>query len=406
MASMLRTMELDYDLPESAIATTPAEPRDSARLMVVRRSDPSYLEHLRVRDLPHLLDAGDLMIVNATKVIQARFEGIRADTGGGVEGLYLGPGPTINNARTWGVLLQGKRMKEGICVTIFDATDAPSRYKLRLLSKDPREAGGWIVGIEHDNNTPLREGDTHDAQILEVIGRTPLPPYIVRARKHTGQDESQTYDKDRYQTVYAHETPHETAHATQNTKPIDPHQSLQTAEGSVAAPTAGLHFTPDLLARLASQNITREEVTLHVGLGTFKSVESEFVEQHNMHSERCFMPASVRNRIIATRAANHRVLCVGTTAARTVESYARLPTHPADWLDTSILITPGYQWQWTTCMLTNFHLPKSTLMAMIASLLGNTPSELGVDRLKRYYRTALEHNYRFYSYGDAMCILA
>jgi S-adenosylmethionine:tRNA ribosyltransferase-isomerase len=142
-----------------------------------------------------------------------------------------------------------------------------------------------------------------------------------------------------------------------------------------------------------------------VGLGTFKTVESEYIEQHAMHSERCYMDAAVRQRILATRAAGNRVMCVGTTAARTVESYARLADHPSDWLDTNILIAPGYEWRWTDAMVTNFHLPKSTLMAMIASLLGDVGSESGVERLKRYYRTALEHNYRFYSYGDAMCIL-
>lgn len=394
---MLRTSDLDYDLPESAIATSPAEPRDSAKLMVVRRSDPHYLEHMHVRDLPLLLEAGDLMVVNATKVMQARFEGVRADTGGRVEGLYLGPGPIIDDARTWGVLLQGKRMKEGVSVALHRADDTASGLRLRLLSKDEREMGAWLVAIERESGEALREGDTHDTQLLDAIGRPPLPPYIVRARKHSGQEKSQAYDKSRYQTVYAHDDASE--------KRVDHRESLQTAQGSVAAPTAGLHFTPELLGTLAAQGVQREEVTLHVGLGTFKTVESEYIEQHAMHSERCFMPSSVRERILATRSAGNRVLCVGTTAARTVESYARLPQHPADWLDTNILISPGYQWQWTDCMLTNFHLPKSTLMAMIASLLGDHPSERGVDRLKRYYRVALERGYRFYSYGDAMCIL-
>ncbi len=397
MLCMLRTSDLDYNLPESAIATTPAEPRDSAKLLVVRRSDPHYVEHMRVRDLPLLLEAGDCMIVNATKVMQARFEGVRADTGGRVEGLYLGPGPVIDGARTWGVLLQGKRMKEGVYVALHRADDTPSGLRLRLLSKDPREMGAWLVAIERDAGEALREGETHDTQLLDAIGRPPLPPYIVRARKHSGQDKSQDYDKSRYQTVYAHDD--------KAVKHVGPRESLQTAQGSVAAPTAGLHFTPELLDKLATQGVQREEVTLHVGLGTFKTVESEYIEQHAMHTERCYMDAAVRQRILATRAAGNRVLCVGTTAARTVESYARLADHPSDWLDTNILIAPGYEWHWTDAMVTNFHLPKSTLMAMIASLVGDVGSESGVERLKRYYRTALEHNYRFYSYGDAMCIL-
>jgi S-adenosylmethionine:tRNA ribosyltransferase-isomerase len=240
----------------------------------------------------------------------------------------------------------------------------------------------------------------HDTDILELVGRTPLPPYIVRARKHSGQAENQSYDKDRYQTVYAHD---ETKQPQ-----VDAASHLQTAQGSVAAPTAGLHLTPQLLADIETLGVSREEVTLHVGLGTFKSVESEFVEQHAMHSERCMMSSRVREAIVRTRAARNRVLCVGTTATRTVESYAQLDAKGQatdDWLDTNILITPGYQWRWTDAMITNFHLPKSTLMAMIASLLGDASGKTGVQRLKQYYEVALTEGYRFYSYGDAMCIL-
>jgi S-adenosylmethionine:tRNA ribosyltransferase-isomerase len=394
---VLRTSDLDYHLPPECIATRPAEPRDSARLMVLRREDPSYLAHHHVRDLPQFLHATDRLVVNSTRVLPARLEGYREDTKGRVEGLFLAsPAP-----HHWRLLLQGKRMKPGIRIVLLDPKDQDSGYRLHLQSPDPEEAGGWLALVER---APVeRPGASApkippDLDILAAIGRTPLPPYIRKARERQGDASKDTFndtdDRDRYQTVYAQ--PAEEASPRAQTTPI---------QGSVAAPTAGLHLTPALLETLRARGIVRHEVTLHVGTGTFRTVETEFVEQHPMHREWCSVSPHVLADLRTARAQGHRVLCVGTTAARTVESYcSSLHAQSAPWLETSILITPSYTWRCTTGMLTNFHLPQSTLMAMIASLLDH-PRCPGLERLKHAYKTAIEHGYRFYSYGDAMLIL-
>jgi S-adenosylmethionine:tRNA ribosyltransferase-isomerase len=227
------------------------------------------------------------------------------------------------------------------------------------------------------------------------VGLPPLPPYILAARKKQGESETRQSDFDRYQTVYAREF------------------------GSVAAPTAGLHFTPELLAKLDAAHVRRADVVLHVGSGTFKPVKAEHVEEHEMHSEWCSLPHGVRRQIVATHRSaatpRPRVICVGTTTARTVESYAGLEAGvggdmtdhlwPAS-MDTRLLITPGYAWRWTDGLLTNFHLPRSTLLAMVGSLLEDPArAGSGVERLRRLYGVALERGYRFFSFGDAMLIL-
>lgn len=443
---VLRTSDLEYDLPESLIATSPAEPRDSARLLVVSRSDPSRLEHRVVRDLPALLAPGDLMVLNTTRVIPARLIGHRADTGGRVEGLYLDEAdaylghdkfeksdrahtselPTpIAGERRWAVLLQGKRMKAGIDVAI--ELDAPgnagpgpdSGVRLHLLSPlGAEDRGGWIVSVRSASSAFLDAESS--AAILERIGRTPLPPYILKAREreaasNNARDLGDAYDRARYQTVYA------TAPTRAHDGGADPQGLIasHTLGASVAAPTAGLHMTPAVLDALAACGVGRADVVLHVGSGTFRPVETEFVEQHRMHTERCAMPGDTRAAIHRTRrsvgalgnttARAGRVICVGTTSARTVESFARLAaadvasshtTPTPDWLATDILITPGYPWRWTDGLLTNFHLPRSTLLAMVASLFPG-----GVERLMEIYGVALRERYRFYSYGDAMLVL-
>lgn len=359
---MLRTDELDYELPEAAIATAPAEPRDSARLMVTRRGGMEA-SHGRVSALPGWLRAGDLVVFNTTRVLHARIEGVRADTGGRVEGLYLGD---ATRPGSWRVLLRGKRMKPGIDVTIGGGVT------LRLVEPDGAELGAWVV--EPSDTRPA-------AVVLTEAGLTPLPPYILKARRHAGLATNDRTDEGRYQTVYAR---------------------LDQA-GSVAAPTAGLHFTPELLAHLDAMGVERAEVVLHVGTGTFRPVEAEVVEQHPMHAERCSMSAGAVEVVMRARREGRRVIAVGTTTARTLESYAQAlegggPV-PAT-LDTRILITPGYRWRWVDGLLTNFHLPRSTLMAMVGSLL-----EGGVPRLKELYATALAGGYRFYSFGDAMLLL-
>jgi S-adenosylmethionine:tRNA ribosyltransferase-isomerase len=215
--------------------------------------------------------------------------------------------------------------------------------------------------------------------VLEAMGWTPLPPYILRARKCAHEPSDEGVDREHYQTVYA-DTP-----------------------GSVAAPTAGLHFTPALLARLAERGVRRAEVVLHVGAGTFRPVESEFVEQHPMHSEWCSMNSAAIDAVRTTLASGARVIPVGTTAARTIESYAAVieggGQAPA-MMETRLLITPGYEFRWMDGILTNFHLPRSTLLALVAALL---PGD-GVEAIKRAYMHAIASGYRFYSFGDACLI--
>lgn len=390
---MLRTSDLHYDLPERCIATHPAHPRDAAKLMVVERSAAAPPRHMLVRDLPSVLRAGDLLVVNVTRVIPARVLGFRADTGGRVEGLWLADAPCeAGGAPCWRVMLRGKRLKPGVEVALDQGLEGvDSRVRLRLLERDTAEPGGGVWLAEVDG---ARAGETSVA-LLERIGVTPLPPYIRAARRDAGEAENgqiERADRAEYQTVYAR------AESTG-----------QGPGGSVAAPTAGLHFTPELLARLADLGVGRAEVTLHVGTGTFKPVETEFVEQHPMHAEWCEIPPQTCRAIGACRAAGGRVVAVGTTSARTLESFspeqiavcasAGPGGQPlAAW--TRLLITPGFTWRTVDALMTNFHLPGSTLLAMVASFAG------GVERVKSLYAEAMERGYRFYSYGDAMVVTA
>lgn len=433
---MLRTDDLDYILPEDRIATMPAEPRDSAQLMVLRRDDPAFCEHAIVRDLPRFLRRGDLLVVNTTRVLPAFFEGWRADTAGAVEGLFLrfagagseAGGELLRGRAGWVVMLQGRRMKEGVVVGLHHAgvahpappagpgqsTSTDSGVRLTLLARVPDEPGAWLVAVDAGESTAV--GSSHDAMtLLERVGKTPLPPYIRKARQRHDVEVDEDYDKQRYQTIYA-----QTAQQAQAPSPASGVGGgggvVGSVVGSVAAPTAGMHFTPALLEALASQGVGRAEVVLHVGTGTFKPVETTFVEQHQMHVERCWLPEATRRAIGACREAGGRVICVGTTSARTVESYAQAQAmgHRVDgWMDTNLLITPGFVWRWTDGLLTNFHLPRSTLLAMVGGLLG-TPAGVGaagegsgqgVPRLKAAYAQALARGYRFFSYGDAMLIV-
>ena len=374
---MLRTADLDYDLPQSSIATRPAEPRDSARLMVVRIGDASFVEHRVVRELPEILaehreTTGPVrMVFNTTRVLPARFEGVRADSGGRVQGLYLGPGPEPD---TWIAMIKARRFRPGARIDLDSTGFAGDGIWIELVERSSGDAAGaWVVRVHGGANADA-------AEILERTGRTPLPPYILAARKEQQLAIDDAEDRDRYQTVYA-----------------------SGDARSVAAPTAGLHFTPGLLDRLTSAGVARTDVTLHVGPGTFKPVESDTVEQHPMHSEWCSMGASAVDEVRSTAGAGGTVLAVGTTSARALESYGRIAPDRPEFLETDILITPGHRWAWTGAMLTNFHLPRSTLMAMIAARLGDDAS--AVDRLCSLYRTAVADGYRFYSYGDAMLIL-
>lgn len=363
----LATDALDYQLPPELIAQKPVEPRDSARLLVVRRSNDS-IEHRRVRDLPDLLQPSDVLVFNNTYVLPARFEGVRADTTGRVEGLYL---HTLENGH-WQVMLRSNgRLHDNITINLLDNENNRSDVTMRLIKRIGEQ---WAVAVSPDNN-PHR--------VLTSLGRTPLPPYIRWARSHLEhpadwKDIADSSDRAWYQTVYADEG----------------------QAGSVAAPTAGLHFTPELLNALQSRGIENINVTLHVGPGTFKPVTAPTIQQHQMHSESFAVLSAAIESLKQAVDSQRRIIAVGTTATRTLESlpFPLPPSNDPIAGETDLLIAPGYQFRYVHGLLTNFHLPRSTLLALIAAMLG-------LDRVHEIYRLAIEQRYRFYSYGDAMLIL-
>ncbi|MFN0012324.1 MAG: tRNA preQ1(34) S-adenosylmethionine ribosyltransferase-isomerase QueA [Phycisphaerales bacterium] len=382
--------DLEYELPPEAVATHPAVPRESARLLVARRGEPAAgIEDRRVSDLPDLLAPGDLLVVNTTRVIPARFVGVRADTGGRAEGLYLADVPGEGSLH-WRAMLKARRLKEGVRITlesVADGTSAPpdpevdgtSGVSLELLSRSEvaGEEGAWVARVHG-----AAAGESSMA-LLARVGLPPIPPYIRAARRQHEEAETCGEDPAAYQTVYA--------------------RADRAGGGSVAAPTAGLHFSPKLLARLEARGVRRAEVALHVGTGTFKVVETEFLEQHPMHAEWCCVPEATRRLLVDTRAAGGRVIAVGTTTARTLESFPDLLERPGErevW--TRILIAPGHEWRNVDGLMTNFHLPRSTLMAMVGAFLGEPG---GIVRLIALYQHAIAQGYRFYSYGDAMLVV-
>lgn len=412
---MLRTSAIDYELPPELIATRAAEPRDAARLLVVRRSSPGE-EHRHVRDLGQYLRRGDLLVLNTTRVLPARLIGTREETGARVQGLYVRtvqepgsglPPPPPPHAMTWHVLLKMRRFRAGTRVVLTDQYGGDSGVRLRLRERvgegaggdDEPGGGGWVVGVENAEGGAVT-GST--VEVLERVGRTPLPPYILAARKQETAGASSDVVTER------NSAPGEGADAIEDAADRRRYQTVyaDAAQGaSVAAPTAGLHFTPELLRELEHAGVQIAHVVLHVGLGTFKSVETEFVEDHPMHAEWCRLPAATAGRIIATRREGGRVIAVGTTAARTIESFGAIESAEGDKEhETRLLITPGYQFQNIDGLMTNFHLPRSTLMAMVSALL-ETSEINGVDRLQGLYATAIERGYRFYSFGDAMLVL-
>jgi S-adenosylmethionine:tRNA ribosyltransferase-isomerase len=342
----VRLADFDYVLPPERIADRPARPRDASRLLVLRRGGAPF-EDRTFRDLPDLLDPGDLLVVNDTKVIPARLAGRRADTGGDVEVFLLRP---VGDLR-WRVLLNpARRLKPGVRVTLHGP------------------ASCVVEAVEDGGERTVRFEGTQDVLALaERVGETPLPPYIRRA--------ADALDRDDYQTVYARRP------------------------GAVAAPTAGLHLTPAVLARLRSRGVGVAEVTLHVGPGTFRPVLVEDVGAHRMDAEPYDVPASTAVAVAAARAAGRRVVAVGTTSVRALEAAAgqdgSVRVGPGS---TDLFIRPGFDFQVVTSLVTNFHLPRSTLLLLVAALGGR-------DRVLAAYAHALGHGYRFYSYGDAMLLL-
>ncbi|MDP3739347.1 MAG: tRNA preQ1(34) S-adenosylmethionine ribosyltransferase-isomerase QueA [Hyphomonadaceae bacterium] len=343
--------DFDFDLPEELIALRPASPRDSARLLVVRGTE-GRLEDRTVRDLPHLLKRGDILVANDTRVLKAALSGRRTARADGPDveievnlNFRVSPGEWSAFARP------GKRLKEG------DTIQFNSGLEARVASKAEAEVR---LGFN-------RSGADLDAAI-DLAGTTPLPPYIASKRAPDARDAGD------YQTMFARET------------------------GSVAAPTAGLHFTPGLLEELAAAGIRRKAVTLHVNAGTFLPVKSETIADHRMHAERAELSASTASAINAARQAGGRCIPIGTTALRTLESAAASGELKPFSADTSIFITPGYRFRVADGLMTNFHLPKSTLFMLVSAMMG-------LDVMRRAYAHAVKERYRFFSYGDACLLL-
>jgi S-adenosylmethionine:tRNA ribosyltransferase-isomerase len=358
----MRADELDYDLPSELIATTAAMPRDSARLMVVHR-DTGRVQHRQVRDLPKLgiFQPGDLLLVNTSKVLPAYYQGTRAATGGKITGLYLNS-PIENQ---WLTLIESRgKPKPG------ERIDLGADAHLTLIENVGR--GEWLARYRGPDDT---------LTLLSRIGQAPLPPYIRKARKAHDQPEVTPQDMGRYNTVYADRA------------------------GSVAAPTAGLHFTEELLATLRAVGVTREEVTLHVGMGTFSPIRCEDINNHPIHSEFISVPPKTIHAIQHARHTGQTITAVGTTTVRAIESLPEDVSQAADRgfsTATQLFITPdnGFKYRHTDRLLTNFHLPRSTLLAMVAAL-----PDVGIDRLMGWYQQAIKERYRFYSFGDAMLII-
>lgn len=351
-------------------------------MLVLSRTEHDRLEHRVVRDLPGLLDGGDTLVFNRSRVLPARFVGRNLSTGGRAEGLWLhDEGRTGDGRRVWATLIKARRHRPGRVLELTTPDGLVSGIHLELLVPDQSEPGAWRVAAWSPAEPAL---DT--PAMLERAGLPPLPPYVRHARRDAGMDAEDAHDRARYQTVFA--------------TSLDSPRG-DGAAGSVAAPTAGLHFTPGLLDRLDGAGVRREEVVLHVGTGTFKPVEVDDLDDHPMHSEWCSMPAATRGALFGAG----RVIAVGTTSARTIEAYAQAiestgSPPPGEWLETDLLISPGYTWRRVDGLLTNFHLPRSTLLALVAAILPG-----GIERVREVYAEAIGEGYRFFSYGDAMLVL-
>ncbi len=361
----MQTNILDYELPASAIARFPAEPRDHSRLLVFWRSS-GEVRHAHFHQLPELLRADDLLIANDSQVLPAKLTLARS-SGRKFQGLFL----EELSAGTWRVMLRSDGQLTVGEELILRGGQGASHWTVRLVSRCVDEPAQWMVRV-----LPAEEATT----VLGQVGEVPLPPYIEKARhKESTPLPAGLDDRLSYQTVYAR------------------------APGALAAPTAGLHFTPELMQRLSARGIAQAFVTLDVGLGTFLPIRSDHVHDHAMHREKFHIPAATVEAIWRQRERAGRLVLVGTTAVRTLESAASTILHgngPAVDItgSTDLFITPGFCFELTDALITNFHLPKSTLLALVAALIG-------IGKLQELYALALREGYRFYSYGDAMLIL-
>ncbi len=355
----MKLSDFDYDLPPAFIAQSPVEPRDSSRLLVLNRENGTVSHHI-FRDIVSMIAPGDVLVLNTTRVIPARLRGIKAKTGGAVEILLL---HHEGKPTHWRALIGGKRIGAGTAVVF-----PPTSFTATIVE-------------EHEGAERTIVFDRPVHELLETLGETPLPPYIY----------TPLADSERYQTVYSRD------------------------EGSAAAPTAGLHFTGDLLLQLRDKGVHLAYCVLHIGLDTFQPVQVEHIEQHRIHSERALLTAENARIINDAKLAGGRVIAVGTTTARTLETAAVLsaggdPANPYNMPDTcpwrpviaferstELYIYPGYRWRVVDALITNFHLPRSTLLMLVSSFAGR-------ERVLAAYEEAKQHGYRFYSFGDAMFI--
>ncbi len=341
----MKTSDFYYELPKELIAQTPVEPRDSSRLLVLDRRDGS-VEHRHFYDIIDYLREGDLIVANDSRVLPARIFGVKDGTGARVEFLLL---KQISGNRWETLCKPGKKAREGASFTFGDGL-------LRAKVAEVRDDGNRVVDFDCDESF---------FATLDKIGQMPLPPYIT----------AELQDKERYQTVYSHEL------------------------GSAAAPTAGLHFTEELMDRIRQKGVKIAYVTLHVGLGTFRPVKVDDVTRHKMHSEHYEIPAETARLINETKQSGGRVIAVGTTSCRTLESVATQygAVKPCEGY-TDIFIYPGYPFKVLDGLVTNFHLPESTLIMLVSAFAG-------YDNVMNAYKIAVEERYRFFSFGDAMIII-
>jgi len=347
----MRLEDLDFELPEELVAQRPLAVRDACRLLCVRRERPGTWTERVFHDLPDLLRPGDVLVRNTTRVLPARLEAIKEGSGTRCEVLLLEP--DASREAWWALVRPGRRLRAGALLRLADDT----RLEVRAEAPDGRRLVAGQPGSDL-------------AEVARRVGRVPLPPYIRRP--------ADAADRDDYQTVYAER------------------------DGSVAAPTAGLHFTPELIDKLKGQGIGFAYLTLHVGLDTFAPVTEDDPSEHIIHTEWCELGAEAADQINRTRRAGGRVIAVGTTTVRTLES-AAVGAKGDDIVapfngPTSLFILPGYQFKAVDAMVTNFHLPKSTLLMLVSAFAGR-------ERILSAYGEALDKGYRFFSYGDAMLIL-
>ena len=340
----IKTSDFHFQLPEHLIAQTPIAQRDASKLLTLDRQT-GKTTHLHFRDLPTLLRPGDCLVLNDSRVLPARLLGQRLPSGGNAEVVLL----VDRGEKTWECLVRpGRKLREGSLLSFGDGL---------LLGEVEKvlENGNRLINFKYKGIF---------LELLEQLGKMPLPPYI----------KAELSDPERYQTVYSKES------------------------GSAAAPTAGLHFTKELLSEIQSMGVSVCYVTLHVGLGTFRPVKAENILEHDMHSEYCTIPQETADRINETKKRGGRVICVGTTSCRTIESHANddgTVSSGGGW--TNIFIYPGYRFKVLDSLITNFHLPESTLIMLVSALAGR-------EAVMSAYEEAVQHEYRFFSFGDSMMI--